>query len=185
MKTRAQVPETWQALGLTGTAVEVGTYQGEFAQWILDHWPGQLIVVDRWRHDPNAHDILNHDQKDFEAVYQACVARLHPYAWRCEVLRKDSADAARLYQRYRQQFDAIYLDASHDYGSVMADLVSWWPLVKDGGWFGGHDYLNGTMAEGFPADFGVKQAVDEFAAAHGLEVSTTTDDPFPTWWVFK
>jgi hypothetical protein len=58
-------------------------------------------------------------------------------------------------------------------------------LVKAGGILSGHDYLQGTVEEGYPANFGVKAAVDEFVAEQGLRLETTTEDGSPTWWVFK
>lgn len=48
----------------------------------------------------------------------------------------------------------VFIDASHDYDSVKADLKAWWPKVAPGGTFAGHDY--GTA---FP---GVDAAVKEF-----------------------
>lgn len=49
--------------------------------------------------------------------------------------------------------DFIFIDAGHSYEAVQADIAAWLPKVRDGGWFGGHDYH-----ENFP---GVIQAVQE------------------------
>ena len=185
MKGRMDLPQMLTALGLTDTMVEVGTYQGTYAKHLLEHWPGHLVCVDAWQHFPSAHDILNHDQATMDIVYEQCQETLAPYAYRTTIIRALSTQAARLFNADGRRFDCVYIDASHDYGNVVADLVSWWPLVKAGGVFAGHDYLNGTMAGQMPADFGVKQAVDEFVADHHLKLNVTTDDPFPTWWVVK
>jgi cephalosporin hydroxylase len=56
----------------------------------------------------------------------------------------------------------VYLDAGHDYDSVMADLNAYYPKLVKGGIMAGHDYLNTA--------YGVKQAVTDFAAKHGFEV---------------
>lgn len=50
--------------------------------------------------------------------------------------------------------DFVFLDAEHSYEAVKADIEAWWPHLKVGGVFCGHDY----GVKGFP---GVKQAVDE------------------------
>lgn len=55
--------------------------------------------------------------------------------------------------------DAVFIDAAHDYNSVAADIDMWLPLVRSGGWIGGHDYC-----KGYP---GVIRAVKEaFGGKH-------------------
>ena len=184
MKTRAQLPDVLSALRLTNNAVEVGTYRGDFAVHWLDHWPGNLICVDAWLFNPQAKDILNQPQPTLEAVHEEYLRRMAPYAHRHQTMRMLSVDAARVLRDAGAQFDCIYLDAGHDYDNIHADIEAWWSLVKPGGMFAGHDYLNATVADGYPADFGVKQAVDEFVQREHLALSVT-DEPFPTWWVFK
>ena len=49
--------------------------------------------------------------------------------------------------------DFIFIDAGHSYAAVKADIAAWRPKVREGGWFGGHDY--------HPAYTGVMRAVDE------------------------
>jgi predicted O-methyltransferase YrrM len=185
MKTRDEFPEMLLALGLTDTAVEVGTYRGAFAHHWLLHWPGTLYCVDAWQHRPAADDLLNHTQSEMDECFEQAKARLAEFAHRNVIIRQWSLAAAARFAIEEEEFDAVYLDAAHDYDSVVADLAAWYPLVKSGGILAGHDYLNGTCAEGWPADFGVKQAVDEFAAREGLTIHTTTHESFPTWWVNK
>lgn len=37
-------------------------------------------------------------------------------------------------------FDYIYVDARHDYSSVLSDLLAFWPKLSKGGIMAGHDY---------------------------------------------
>ena len=37
-------------------------------------------------------------------------------------------------------FDFIYVDARHDYRGVAVDIAEWWPKLRPGGIFAGHDY---------------------------------------------
>lgn len=53
-----------------------------------------------------------------------------------------------------ESFDFIFIDADHEYESVLADLEAWFPKLKPGGIIGGHDWSNE-----FP---GVERAVREF-----------------------
>ena len=61
-------------------------------------------------------------------------------------------------------FDFIFIDASHDYEDVKNDLVAWYPKVKKGGVFAGHDYQ--------PYWDEVQMAVDEFATKNNLTIKT-------------
>ncbi len=66
-------------------------------------------------------------------------------------IRLSSCMAAQLYTD--QSLDFVFIDASHEYEHVRADLLAWKPKVKPGGILAGHDY-----GQDFP---GVVRAVDE------------------------
>lgn len=51
-----------------------------------------------------------------------------------------SANAARLFKQIGVRFDFIYLDASHEYADVLADLRAWYPLLAPGGVLVGDDF---------------------------------------------
>lgn len=70
-----------------------------------------------------------------------------------------SQQAAVVCQHHGVSADALYLDASHEYEAVLQDLQHWFPVVRAGGMLWGDDYSS------WP---GVRRAVDEFAASHGL-----------------
>lgn len=50
------------------------------------------------------------------------------------------------------EVDFVFIDADHEYESVVKDIDSWLPKIKKGGIISGHDYFNPC---------GVKKAVDE------------------------
>jgi GR25 family glycosyltransferase involved in LPS biosynthesis len=53
--------------------------------------------------------------------------------------------------------DFVFIDASHEYEDVKADIIAWLPKIKPGGILAGHDYYIGDF-DYYP---GVKQAVNE------------------------
>jgi hypothetical protein len=71
-----------------------------------------------------------------------------------------SAQAPDVLRHYGGLADIIYIDASHEYDAVVADLRAYWPLLKEGGVMFGDDYV-----DCWP---GVMSAVDEFAQSNGL-----------------
>ena len=72
--------------------------------------------------------------------------------------------AARCLRAEGLLFDAIYIDASHEYEDVRADLAAWWPLVRPGGVLFGDDYDDRS-------DPGVVGAVMEFDQRKTLKIA--------------
>jgi len=67
-------------------------------------------------------------------------------------------------ENFKEELDAIFIDAAHDYDNVMRDLRSWHPHLKEGGYFLGHDY---DWDE-------VKRAVENFCEENKYEVIPIT-----------
>lgn len=63
--------------------------------------------------------------------------------------RSKSPEAANLF--HDRQFDAVYLDAAHDFKSVTADIQAWTRKVRPGGILAGHDFVSDKIGanEGF------------------------------------
>jgi hypothetical protein len=169
---------------LTGTAVKVGVQHGLFSAHILTHWEGKkLISADPWEAEDQEvwQDVANQPQDVQDSLYKETLLRLSVYGDRSEVWKMRSTDAAAKVPD--DSLDFVYIDARHDYESVMEDIKAWFPKVRPGGVVAGHYYLDGDPPEG---KFGVRQAVDEFFAGHGLPVSATmADPPWLSWLVEK
>ena len=75
-----------------------------------------------------------------------------------QIIEGDSAESAD--QFAYESLDAIFIDAAHDYDSVVKDLAAWYPKLRPDGIFCGHDYPH----------WEVKKAVDEHAAANGYSI---------------
>jgi len=190
---REDLPFLLNKLGLKGTGAEIGVEKGIFSKHLLEHWHGEkLYLIDCWRHNPEYNDIANGDHniqldnmaKTFMAVYE--------HSKRAAIIREFSVDAATLFQD--SSLDFVFLDADHSYSAVKNDIGAWFPKVKKGGLLCGHDYLDSSYQERKPegpyftesgnriAEFGVKSAVDEWAAKYSKEVMYTANQLFPFWW---
>jgi hypothetical protein len=182
LPTRTELPVLLNERGLFGCGVEVGVKEGAFSETLLAYWRGRhLISIDPWLTDAaEAYiDIANVPQDQHERFHEAARARLAPFGERSSIWRMMSTEAAPLIPRH--SLDFVYLDARHDFASVLEDLDAWFDRVRPGGIIAGHDYLDGSYAAG---EFGVKSAVDAFFLARGLPVySTLLDPPCLTWLV--
>src|SRR5262249_34052604 len=84
-------------------------------------------------------------------------------------------------------------DANHRFETVRDDLTAWYPKLRPGGLFCGHDYLNGYVPGGGVASpefhrgtlFHVRTAVDRFGRQIGRVAATTDDGPFVSWYFRK
>tara|TARA_Y100000310_G_scaffold345619_1_gene467385 strand:+ start:3663 stop:4229 length:567 start_codon:yes stop_codon:yes gene_type:complete len=79
-------------------------------------------------------DIFDHRMKPFDHM---------------EKIKKMSLDAAPSFED--KSLDFVYIDACHQYESVLSDINAWLPKIKPGRFIGGHDY----------SWTGVAKAVDE------------------------
>jgi hypothetical protein len=179
---RDDLPILFNRLGFIGTGVEVGVQAGSYSAWILHRWWGwRLISVDPWTASPESEhvDIANVEQERHDALFALTASRLAPFGARSVIWRMTGDEAVT--HIADASLDFVYLDASHDQGSVASDLATWERKLKSGGILAGHYYLDADLPEG---QFGVKTAVDKFFAARGRKVNeTAADRPWPSWWV--
>ncbi len=194
-RVRSQLGVYLNDLGLNRFGIEIGVYRGRFAEKILERWQGeQLWLVDPWRHLDDYLDSYNRSDARSERNLAAARRRLSRWAARVEWLRERSEEAAACFPG--EFFDFIYIDANHSYQHVSRDLRLWFPKLRVGGLFAGHDYYNAIadarlepiLVERAPADmltsYGVKSAVDEFAVGIGASVKATRER-FPSWYFVK
>jgi hypothetical protein len=181
LRSRDDFAEFLNSRTLVGEAVEVGVGRGEFSRAFLDRWQGRLLhLVDPWRHLPNYVDIANVADAGHEARLAEALKRLESHRGRFRVHRTCSLDAALFFDDV--SLDFVYLDANHAFEAVWNDLNAWFPKLKSGGVFAGHDFLDGDLPEG---QFGVKSAVRKFAAQIGLSVCQTAERTWPSWFFVK
>ena len=170
-------------LGLVGNGVEVGVKRGVFSEKVMKEWKGEhYYIVDIWKEQENYVDVANVNQAVQESFMAEALSRVSPWKDRVTVVRNYSVLASKLFPE--EFFDFVYLDARHNYEGIKEDLHAWYPKLKQGGLFSGHDFLNANIKEGI---FEVKRAVFEFADAHGLwdQVRETKESAWTSWYFFK
>ena len=150
--------------------VELGVARGSYSTKLVRHF-ARLYLVDKWddHHDPA-------EMAEVEAMFHPEIA-----SGRVQVRRATFAAAAREFSA--DFFDFIYIDGYAHTGQEAGEtLRQWWPKLKHGGVFAGHDY--------HPSWPQTVAAVDDFARRHGRALHLTAEHDstrkiYPSWWVRK
>ena len=182
LTTRNDIGKVLDAMCLTGLGVEVGVAFGENAEAILSASKlTKLFLIDPWDYVPGENTMGFVDAiKDWKGCFDYCAAKVAPFGDRAMMVRKSSAEA--LDGVPDGVFDFVYIDANHMRPMIDKDLAGWWPKVKKGGIFGGHDYHT-VVEDEYRCD--VKEAVDAFFKDKGYTIHVTTADKDPSWYVIK
>jgi len=159
--------------------VEVGVWKGSNAYDMISFLPiKKLYLIDPYKHYDNYDD---YKEDDMDNMYDRVKEKFKPFGDKVKLIRKMSIDAV---EDIPDGCDFIYIDANHSYEFVKKDLKLFYPKVKKGGIFCGHDY-------NYIRHPGVTKAVNEFSEeidnkvysmvesidSRGLEVSD--------WWMIK
>ena len=146
---------------------EIGVFESQNFRRMIESKPKIAVGVDLWRCDGNpARNDSGFNQERLNSQYKLFLS-----------IMKDNPNV-RLYRQYSQEaaenfpdgyFDLIYIDADHTYEGCKADMETWWPKMKPGGFFTGDDYSN-SHAPVTGVKFGVIKAVNEFAKEVNLPV---------------
>jgi hypothetical protein len=145
--------------------VELGSWLGKSTRFLLASAPrATVIAVDHWKGDQS---ILSGGEKEvadrLPRLYDSFLSNCWEYRDRLIPLRNTTCEGLLEIRRAGIEPDFIYLDAGHQYEEAKGDLEvigNLFPLSP----LAGDDYGGKWQ--------GVKQAVDEYAKANGLEVLT-------------
>lgn len=187
-----------EILNRTGAkvGVEIGVFKGQFTKELMERWEGSTVyMVDPWRPLGDEYiDSSNH--ANHLNAYQEAMDSIRGYETRAFMLRGLSEELVNIFAD--GSLDFVYIDGNHAYDYVKQDMELWWPKLKVGGLFAGHDYLgtdwddvnlleNGKdkewwMKGGNPEDeyryagiFGVNPAVNEFCDEKGYDFAVTSE----------
>jgi len=121
--------------------VEVGVWKGMSACFMAVEIinSGKAIkfdCVDTWDYVAPKAGIAEHKYKE---LYETFLENIAPVKEQITPVRALSWDGADFYKH--ESLDFVFIDASHDYASVLKDLTAWYPKIKKGGVIAGHDYL--------------------------------------------
>lgn len=147
---------------------EIGTFKGDFAEFILKMEPSTLHLIDPW---VSIMDIPARwhaiPQSEMDEIKQSVNDRFSVDA-RVDIIEKYSTDALDDFED--NSLDWIYLDANHSYSFIQQDLENWWYKLKPGGYLCGNAYQDDD-AQIRLLDFGIIPAVDSFLEGNFDEIA--------------
>ena len=147
---------SWKGKSSTFLAVEIVNSKKNIALYCVDTWKGSE------EHSEEL-SVIN------DTLFEEFLSNIEPVKHIITPIRETSLQAASMFED--NSLDFVYIDASHDYENVKADIHAWYPKVKVGGLFAGHD---------FHWD-GVKRAVKQFSKRNQLNVDIIRS----TWKIIK
>jgi len=163
-----------QALTPPGAVMaELGTFRGDLAHDILTRLaPRRLHVVDLFEGEIASGDADgNHMTSVPGPLLEALVrGRLQPWVSAGIANVSTQSTTSFLAALPDAYLDVAYVDADHRYEGVREDLRLAMVKVKPGGLLCGHDYEINPARARTNWVFGVRRAVEELRAAHGLDL---------------
>lgn len=149
---------------------EIGVWYGRTIGHLLLRCQNlSMIGVDEWVVRPENADINDgetYEDWDMEHLEHRARHVVDHWGERGKIIKASSLNAAK--QIEDESLDFVFIDASHDYRSVLTDIGAWEPKVRAGGMVSGHDI-----------DWqGVRKALQEL----GIQYQTGPDN---VWYYFK
>jgi hypothetical protein len=152
-----------------GYGAEIGVLYGDTSRHLLAELPNlTLFSIDPYL----PYDEPNRTSNEMSRYEQEARAKLAPFGQRSKMLKTTSVVAAQ--QIPDGLLDFVFIDALHTYEAVKEDMASWYPKVRAGGLFAGHDW----------SWQGVRQAVTEFSQERSLS-GFNTPLASDIWMFFK
>ena len=132
----------------------------------IDTWLGAPEFL-TWGLDDSTRGISLGAQNGYPTVFYTFTKNMKLLGYNDKVIPfpMPSIQAADVLSYYNISADAMYIDGSHEYKSVIDDLETYKKLLKPGGILWGDDYDNYWP--------GVKQAVDEFSNKYKYKLTIT------------
>lgn len=160
VSTKGLVPYI-KRLGENLVGIEIGTCRAESTYDILERCPNviKLYTVDPYKaYDDWVGEI---NQNIVDKFMMIAESNLKPFGDRVQMIRETSTDAASKIASItdKAEFDFIFVDGDHSYDATLADCEAYYPLLKKGGIFCGHDYQSLDS---------VKGAVDKFRESNKI-----------------
>lgn len=154
----------------TQVVVELGSWLGKSTRFILDHAPNATVyAIDHWKGCVN-HQRKENFQERLSTLYETFLVNCWEYRDRLVPVKTDTILGLEEIHHTGLKPDIVYIDASHDYKSVLADIEKTIELFPEAQIIG-DDWLWGGQRP-------VKQAAEKCAKDNNLTIEVV----YNTWY---
>ncbi len=131
---RDNLPDLFKELGFK-VGAEIGVLSGEFSEKLCKpNKELKLYCIDPWE---IVGDFDDYDDNKLKESFIEAKEKLAKY--NCSIIKKTSQDA--LIDFEDNSLDFVYIDADHEFSSVVSDISKWIQKVRIGGIISGHDFI--------------------------------------------
>lgn len=135
---------------------EVGCWRGRTTRALCDNTSANVFAVDTWLGSPELMQecgFMAQQTGDGDWLFHEFLHNVADCA-NLKIIRLPSVEAAAYFRSIGQTFDMVILDAAHDFESVKADILAWYPLIREGGYLLGDDYFHDDVKRAVESVFG-------------------------------
>jgi predicted O-methyltransferase YrrM len=131
---------------------EIGSWMGRSTVALATNTVGTVHAIDTWAGSNETAHLLELEDRSPDWLLQTFKNNIAEFS-NIIIHQMTSLEAANYFLSMNKKFDLIFIDASHNYDDVKADIIAWKSLLSEGGIICGHDFTSGWP--------GVQQAVTE------------------------
>ncbi len=127
--------------------LEIGSFEGRSACTMIDHFsrtaPLEVFCIDHWSGgtDQTGFDMAKVEQRFNRNIQRAIAGTANPVKVQKHRGKSIEMLSALLVNGYREYFDLVFVDGSHEAPDVLGDLVLSYELCASGGLMICDDYL--------------------------------------------
>lgn len=145
------------SLGKNLVGLELGVARAETTAYLLDNCPNikTYYAVDPWQPYQDWNGPI--DANMIGSMKAAAMSNIADHEKKVKIIEDYSHNAAKKIKD--NSLDFIFIDGDHSHEAALFDMTTFWPKVKSGGLFAGHDAGMAT----------VDKALETFRISHGIE----------------
>lgn len=146
--------------------VEVGAFLGKSVSYLAVEANNsgkniKIDVIDIWENsfagvDGNLYENILKNLND--SFYNSFLKNIEPIKHLINPIKGNSENISKLYEN--NSLDFVFIDADHSYESVLNDILSWFPKVKENGILAGHDYNLEVVKKAVLKVFGNENSIE-------------------------